>query len=73
MRGVGLVILVLFSSALAGCAGDDRTEVIEDTTPEVNSENERAEDTTQIEKEDCEERGGTSGESSDREGESNRI
>jgi len=73
MRGIGLVILVLFSSALAGCAGDDRTEVIEDTTPEVNSENERAEDTTQIEKEDCEERGGTWGESSDREGESNCI
>ena len=73
MRGVGLVILVLFSSALAGCAGDDRTEVIEDTTPEVNSEDERAEDTTQIEKEDCEERGGTWGESSDREGESNCI
>ena len=73
MRGIGLVILVLFSSALAGCAGDDRTEVIEDTTPEVNSEDERAEDTTQIEKEDCEERGGTWDETPDREGESNCI
>ncbi len=70
MRGAGLVVLLLFSAALAGCAGDDRTEIIEDTTPEINSEDERAEDITQINQEDCEERGGSWTEAPDREGES---
>jgi len=70
MRGVGLVVLLLFSAALAGCAGDDRTEIIEDTTPEINSEDERAEDITQINQEECEEREGSWTEAPDREGES---
>ena len=70
MRGAGLVVLLLFSAALAGCAGDDRTEIIEDTTPEINSEDERAEDITQINQEECEEREGSWNEAPDREGES---
>jgi len=70
MRGAGLVVLLLFSAALAGCAGDDRTEIIEDTTPEINSEDERAEDITQINQEECGEREGSWNEAPDREGES---
>ena len=70
MRGAGLVVLLLFSAALAGCAGDDRTEIIEDTTPEINSEDERAEDITQINQEECEEREGSWTEAPNREGES---
>ena len=70
MRGAGLVVLLLFSAALAGCAGDDRTEIIEDTTPEINSEDERAEDITQINQEECGEREGSWTEAPDREGES---
>ena len=70
MRGAGLVVLLLFSAALAGCAGDDRTEIIEDTTPEINSEDERAEDITQINQEECEEREGSWNEAPDREGQS---
>ena len=60
----------LVSAVLAGCVGEDASEIIDDTTPEINSEDERPEDTTRVEKEDCEERGGTWTETPDREGES---
>ena len=62
--------LLLLSAVLAGCVGEDASEIIDDTTPEINSEDDRPEDTTQVEKEDCEERGGTWTEAPDREGES---
>ena len=70
MRGFAFTTLLLLSAALSGCVGEDTPEIIEDTTPEINSEDERAEYTTHVEKEDCEERGGTWTEAPDREGES---
>ena len=70
MRGFAFTTLLLLSAVLAGCVGEDASEIIDDTTPEINSEDERPEDTTQVEKEDCEERGGTWTETPDREGES---
>ena len=70
MRGFAFTTLLLLSAALSGCVGEGTPEIIEDTTPEINSEDERAEDTTHVEKEDCEERGGTWTEAPDREGES---
>ena len=70
MRGFAFTTLLLLSAVLAGCVGEDASEIIDDTTPEINSEDERPEDTTQVEKEDCEERGGTWTEAPDREGES---
>ena len=68
MRGFAFTTLLLLSAALAGCVGEDASEIIEDTTTEINSEGERAEDTTQLEKEECEERGGSWTEAPDREG-----
>ena len=59
MRGFAFTTLLLLSAVLAGCVGEDASEIIDDTTPEINSEGDRPEDTTQVEKEDCEERGGT--------------
>ena len=70
MRGFAFTTLLLLSAVLAGCVGEDASEIIDDTTPEINSEDDRPEDTTQVEKEDCEERGGTWTEAPDREGES---
>ena len=70
MRGFAFTTLLLLSAVLAGCVGEDASEIIDDTTPEINSEDDRPEDTTQVEKEDCEERGGTWTETPDREGES---
>ena len=70
MRGFAFTTLLLLSAVLAGCVGEDASEIIDDTTPEINSEDERPEDTTRVEKEDCEERGGTWTETPDREGES---
>ena len=70
MRGFAFTTLLLLSAVLAGCVGEDASEIIDDTTPEIISEDERSEDTTRVEKEDCEERGGTWTEAPDREGES---
>ena len=70
MRGFAFTTLLLLSAVLTGCVGEDASEIIDDTTPEINSEDDRPEDTTQVEKEDCEERGGTWTETPDREGES---
>ena len=70
MRGFAFTTLLLLSAVLTGCVGEDASEIIDDTTPEIISEDERSEDTTRVEKEDCEERGGTWTEAPDREGES---
>ena len=70
MRGFAFTTLLLLSAAFAGCVSEETSEIIEDTNPEINSEDERAEDTTQVEKEDCVERGGSWTEAPDREGES---
>ena len=59
MRLIALVTLVIFSSTLTGCTGDTTSENIEDTTSEIESDNEKVVVTTLIGKEECEERGGT--------------
>ena len=46
MRSIALVALVLFSSTLTGCMGDTTSENIEDTTSEIESDNERVVVTT---------------------------
>ena len=50
--------------------GDTTSENIEDTTSEIESDNERVVVTTLIGKEECEERGGSWFEASNRDGES---
>ena len=70
MRGFAFTTLLLLSAALSGCVGEDTPEIIADPPPEINSEDDRPEDTTQVEKEDCEERGGTWTDAPAREGES---
>ena len=66
MKSVALVTLVIFSSTLTGCTGDTTSENVEDTTSEIESDNERVVVTTLIGKEECEEREGTWFEESDR-------
>ena len=70
MRLIVLVTLVLFLSTLTGCTGDTTSENIEDTNSEIESDNERVVVTTLIGKEECEGRGGTWFEESNRSGES---
>ena len=72
MRDVAFAILLLLSAALAGCVGEDATDLEEDRIPESNLEDhnrDEGDNTGQITQEDCEERRGSWLESPDREGE----
>ena len=71
MRLIALVTLVIFLPTLTGCAGDTTSEKIEGITSEIESNNERVEDTTLIGKKNA--RNGEAHGSRNQTGVENRI